>query len=771
MEPCVWDKPGEFYSGDCYLVLHTIKTKQRYDLYYLIGKESSVDEKGAVAYFAVELDQLLGDVPVQHREVQDHESQLFVSLWRNHGGLRYLNGGVDSAFHHVTPETYKKRLLHVKGKRSVAVREVPCEADSLNEGDAFVLDAGLTLYVWYGQDTNKYEKLKAAEMVRYIGDDRKGAPKSIIMCDAGEEDQAKFWELLGGKKDVKPASECTDECHEMQHAEDLRLFTMKEDAWELSEHKAPYARADLHTECIYLLDTNSEAGGIIWVGLKAPLEMKKKAMKNAEAWLVTEKRPYETALTRLHEGNETAIFKSMFHKFEVPKPVVWQTSAIAQMRESEVNIADMHKQRRKDAQMEGAHMSTSAQFAARKRSDEKITIWRIENFALVDVPEAQYGEFYDGDSYIVEYVYKPKQGRGEAIIYFWQGTESTCDEKGTSAILSTKLDDEKHKGMATQVRVPMGKEPVQFLTMFDGKMIIHMGGVQSGFRTHKAEECPDDGARLYQIRGTSQLECKAQNVHLATASLNSNDVFVLLREKPVLWKGAGASEEEQALGFELCKRLGSAEPVVIAEGEEPEDFWKALGGKTEYASDPALYDPEFAPRLFHVSNASGALRCEEVFNFVKEDLLEEDVMLLDVKTTVFIWIGSLCNKEELNQATKIARQYLESAPDGRGDVPDVLIRQGQEPLQFTCHFNWNDDPNKHLSDNIEAVHLAARPKAGTTFPLDVLQTTIPEGVDPAKKETYLSENDFQTAFKMTLREFEELPQWKRLQKKKEANLY
>ena len=34
----------------------------------------------------------------------------------------------------------------------------------MNEGDAFVLDLGLTLYVWKGAECNKYEDKKAADV-------------------------------------------------------------------------------------------------------------------------------------------------------------------------------------------------------------------------------------------------------------------------------------------------------------------------------------------------------------------------------------------------------------------------------------------------------------------------------------------------------------------------------------------------------------------------------------------------------------------------------
>jgi hypothetical protein len=37
---------------------------------------------------------------------------------------------------------------------------------SLNSGDVFILDAGLTLYQWNGKDSNKYEKAKALDVVQ-----------------------------------------------------------------------------------------------------------------------------------------------------------------------------------------------------------------------------------------------------------------------------------------------------------------------------------------------------------------------------------------------------------------------------------------------------------------------------------------------------------------------------------------------------------------------------------------------------------------------------
>lgn len=70
----------------------------------------------------VALDDVLGGGPVQHRELQGHESQLFLSYFR--AGIRYLPGGVQSGFTPFDPEDVERRLFRVKGKRNVQVMEV-----------------------------------------------------------------------------------------------------------------------------------------------------------------------------------------------------------------------------------------------------------------------------------------------------------------------------------------------------------------------------------------------------------------------------------------------------------------------------------------------------------------------------------------------------------------------------------------------------------------------------------------------------------------------
>ncbi|RXM91123.1 Advillin [Acipenser ruthenus] len=115
---------GSFFEGDCYILLSTMKSGNTftYDIHYWIGLESSLDEQGSAAIYTTQLDDHLGGSPVQHREVQGHESDCFRGYFKQ--GIIYKKGGVASGMKHVETNSYDvKRLLHVKGKRNVTAKE------------------------------------------------------------------------------------------------------------------------------------------------------------------------------------------------------------------------------------------------------------------------------------------------------------------------------------------------------------------------------------------------------------------------------------------------------------------------------------------------------------------------------------------------------------------------------------------------------------------------------------------------------------------------
>lgn len=264
---------GKFHVGDSYILLSTTKSNSgalSWAIHFWLGAESSHDEQGIAAYKTVELDDSLGGGPVQYREVQGSESPLFLSYFKNTGGIEYLPGGVESGFRKVERDVYETRLLHLKGKRTVRVSPVPIATASLNKGDVFILDAGLKIYLFNGPTSNNFERAKGVEVAAHIKDDERGGKAEIILLheDARNPD---FWAHFGGF--VDPASLPEGECDTVveQHLT-RKLFQITDASGSLQFIEvAPakgahhYSKAQLVSEDVFLLQ--SMQGKIyLWIG-------------------------------------------------------------------------------------------------------------------------------------------------------------------------------------------------------------------------------------------------------------------------------------------------------------------------------------------------------------------------------------------------------------------------------------------------------------------------------------------------------------------------
>ena len=366
------------------------------------------------------------------------------------------------------------------------------------------------------------------------------------------------------------------------------------------------------------------------------------------------------------------------------------------------------------------------------------------------------------------------------------------DEKGASALLAKDIDD-RLGGAAVQIRVVQNKEPPHLYLLFKGKMVIHSGGKASGWKNQNDKDSYDtDGTRLFQVKGTNELNTRAIQVVERAASLNSGDVFLLETPKGVyMWSGKAASGDEREVAKNLAKVITKKSDFqLVMEGQEPAAFWEALGGKAAYATVKESADQEFRePRLFQASNNRGYFYVEEIFDYDQEDLIEEDVMILDTFFEVFVWIGSKANAEEKKGALQAAIDYIKTDGSSRTeeDTAIIVIKQGFEPPNFTCHFHaW--DPSKWSSGQSYEQMVASLGSAAVggvsakdeltkytgsrkyTFE-QLTAATLPEGVDPTQKEQYLGDDEFKKLFGITKAEYNSQPAWKRNNLKKKVGLY
>ena len=303
-----WPKEdyGSFFSGDSYIILNTYKPSPdseelAYDVHFWIGKYSTQDEFGTAAYKCVELDTYLDDQAVQHREVQGHESELFLDYFEVY---QCMDGGADTGFRHVTPEEYRPRLLHFSGARkNIVIREIPLRRDKMNSGDVYILDLGLDIYQWNGSGSNKDERFKAMQFLQGLRSERNGRPNVETLEEDGLYDEHKFYQALTDDEEE-------DDEDQPDSASTPKLFRVSDEDGSLDMDmvkEGDLGMGDLDSKDVFVVDAGNEL--FVWVGKGASTAEKKNAMAYAHKHLMDSEHPL-IPVSCFGEGRESENFRA-----------------------------------------------------------------------------------------------------------------------------------------------------------------------------------------------------------------------------------------------------------------------------------------------------------------------------------------------------------------------------------------------------------------------------------------------------------------------------
>uniref|UniRef100_A0AAY4B097 HP domain-containing protein n=1 Tax=Denticeps clupeoides TaxID=299321 RepID=A0AAY4B097_9TELE len=818
---------GNFFEGDCYIVLNVSRHRdpaRSTDIHYWIGNTSSQDEQGSAAIYVTQMDSFLGGSPVQHREVQS--SSILITS----------GGGVASGFQHVETNVYNiRRLLHVKGTKNVTATEVEVSWNSFNSGDVFLLDMGKMIVQWNGPQSNRQEKLKGVLLAQDIRDRERGGRAQIGLVEGGSEEDGpelmKMMRAVLGQRAGQLRDAIPDDQPDFYQTAHVRLYSVSDASGKLVVQEVatqPLTKDLLQSSDCFIVDQGG-AAIFVWKGKHATKEERHAALSNAVGFIKAKNYPTTTNVEVMCEGAESATFKQLFKSWMEKGQTqglgkTYSVGKIAKVDQAKFDVMELH-----------ARPELAAQQRMVDDASGEVKIWRIENLELQEVSPSTYGQFYGGDCYLVLYSYM-RSSQPQYILYMWLGRHATQDEITACAYQAVNVDN-RYNGAPVQVRVTMGKEPRHFLAIFKGKLIIYEGGTGRPGVVNTST-----GVRLFQVRGTDEFNTQATEVPPRSSSLNSNDVFILKADNVCyLWYGKGCSGDEREMGKAISDVVSRQDKQIVMEGQEPAQFWVALGGKAPYASDKRFEKetPLYTPRLFECSNQTGRFLMTEVQDFAQEDLDEDDVMLLDTWEEVFLWIGNSANQYETQEASKSAVEYLRTHPAGRDpNTPIITVKQGYEPPTFTGWFSaW--DPHKwsgglsyeemkqKLRDvgsvsqitNMNNADLNQKAEGGRgrystggpgnissppgnkssqpTPPSFIPSTTVsasqssagnsgtyspeqllnknpnelPAGVDPNRREAYLSDADFESVLGSSRADFQRLPKWRQSDLKKKAGLF
>ncbi|CAM1309576.1 SVIL (predicted) [Pycnogonum litorale] len=456
-----------------------------------------------------------------------------------------------------------------------------------------------------------------------------------------------------------------------------------------------------------------------------------------------------------------------------------------------------------------------------------IKVWHVQEHGTNEVSGSSYGHFYSSDTYVIRWFYTvvqtgrslsggaskhSKVGRDRCVYFFWQGRDSSINEKGASALMTVELDKEKGPHM----RVIQGKEPPCFLNLFKGNMMVHRGR-----RLEKGSHSKGDW-RLYIVLGEEATETTLIEVQCHVSSLRSRGIFILVNASTsslYVWYGSKIDKSQRTVARKAIDHLKTKKPSEVgfkrssttlivnreSEGDESDQFLSAL-----HSSDRKLYHSlssddrtfDYTMRAFRLTSVSGTFSSIELlcpfrvnnkpcaFPIVQADLYkvtQPALFLIDNRTEAYLWQGwfpknNTIPRNRWNEEKRCAMQttidYCNLKGIDRKNA--LLVTAGSEPLVFKNLFpEWFDDwiEDLHELDRTDSSRpqriydlLNNLKKDNYTFE-ELKQHPPPQGVNPKRLEAYLAVDEFQKIFDMTKEEFYEKPSWKQLELRKAADLF
>jgi gelsolin len=295
-----WPKEeyGRFYDGDSYIILITTKDendKIEREAHMWVGKETTADESGTAAYKIVELDTFFNRSITLVWNGQGNES---LSLKEALGCIRILKGGIESGFKKVSLDIRPTEFFELYNKRII---QRDLDASELNSYNCFVLDHNDVVYKWKGKNASPQENFFAASLAKDLLNLR--AKTEYVEIDQDGEDE-RFWNLLGGKKDVKDEPKLKD-----KNSDKKDMLKISDETGELKIEEVIYDRANLESENIYLIRNRDLM--VIWVGEKASRKEKLECMKIGQHYMNKHKTG-NLKFYSINEGNSKKLLDSMF---------------------------------------------------------------------------------------------------------------------------------------------------------------------------------------------------------------------------------------------------------------------------------------------------------------------------------------------------------------------------------------------------------------------------------------------------------------------------
>ncbi|EGV94482.1 Villin-like protein [Cricetulus griseus] len=792
---------GNFFEECCYVILHVPQSPKATqggssDLHYWIGKEASAETHGATVTFVQRLQEDLGDQMVLHRESQGHESDCFHSYF--HPGVIYRKGGRASALKHTETNAYNvQRLFHIRGRKHVSATEVRAAALALTRS---LRDRGPGGRAQVG-----------------VVDDENEATDLIRIMEA----------VLGCRSGSLRASVPNNSVSQRQKA-NVRLYHVSEKGMDLIVQELatrPLTQDLLQDEGCYLLDQ----GGFkiyMWQGRKSSPQDKKAGFSRAVGFIQAKGYPNHTNVEVVNDGAESTAFQQLFQtwskELDGKKP-----RGKNKLMQAKLDIGKLHTQPELAAQLRmvddgsGKVEVWCIQDFQRQSVDPKhhgqlcsgncylvlytyqtlgrvryiLYLWQGHKTTIEDTKALNHNAeeldiAYQGalvqahvtmgrepPHFLAIFqgqlvVFQGSAGNGgkrlpisTTRLFHMQGADShntqtmevpaRASSLASSDIFFLITKDSGYlwfgKGCNGDQREMARKVVTVFTghnmeTVLEGQEPPHfweaLGG-RAPYPSNKRlpEELSSIQARLFECSSPSGCLVLTEMVFFSQEDLDKYDIMLLdTCQEVFLWLGEGAGERKKeavAWGHEYLRthpaeRSLDTPIILVKQGHEPATFtgWFVTWDPYKWTNNQTY--EEVVERRPRPASAISEITAE-VHNF----------QLTQWPTD---------NKG--GPSTLLASRDSQDSPENDPELG--LGVDGKNPSK---------SPSSHCSSSVvngslpreRLVHQAVE--------------DLPQGVDPACKEFYLSDSDFQDIFGKSKEEFYSMAKWKQLQEKKKLGLF
>ncbi|XP_018397433.1 PREDICTED: uncharacterized protein LOC108775536 isoform X2 [Cyphomyrmex costatus] len=438
-------------------------------------------------------------------------------------------------------------LILVKGRRHVQVKLVEPVVGSINNGDSYILVTKSEVFNYIGKYSNIIEKTRAAEIALSIQQRKDLGCQAVEVITINDDKLTcsrnqvlKFWSYLGvvdieRLNIIEAGHPDEDELYESAIIDTNMVYELKDEQLVLYEKfwgTLPKIEM-LNKNKILVFDFGTEM--YIWSGKGISTDKKKLATQLAtEMWnngydysectvcpinatrmignrnsdfctspsaKFAKSRPEWCLLAKLTQHVETILFREKFLDWPNVTGVVKTRGRNNNARQIDSAIT-VHPDENDDMWLpnsspvdfilEGCHLGRGIGCYDNELKKEyvvtttSIMVWHIDEFSHTLLDGSSVGQFYSGDSYIIQWTYSvtitgrelsglpskhSAKGRDRSVYFIWQGRNASLNERGAAALLTIELDSNR----GPQVHVVQGHEPAVFLNLFSGRMVVHSG--------------------------------------------------------------------------------------------------------------------------------------------------------------------------------------------------------------------------------------------------------------------------------------------------------